>query len=73
MEEITKWITDNVILCSMIGVGLTFIIVMGKSKIQIFGFVLSQWIRRVFGKKLEKAVEDAVDALGEGLKSDNDK
>lgn len=73
MEEITKWITDNDILCSMIGVGLAFIIGASKNKIKNFGLVLSQWIRKLFGKKFEKAVEDAVEALGEGLKSDNDK
>ena len=73
MEGLFKWAAENAVLCSLVGVVLAFILGASKSKVKMFGFMASQWVRRLFGKKLEQALEDTVDSIAEGLKSDNDK
>jgi hypothetical protein len=72
MEGLFKWAAENAVLCSLIGVVLAFILGASKSKVKMFGFMASQWVRKLFGKKLEQALEDTVDAIADGLKSDND-
>lgn len=73
MEDLIKWLSENVVLCSVVGVVGAIILGSSTNKIQNFGLGFSQFIRRRFGKKFEKAVENAVEALDRGLKSDNDK
>lgn len=73
IEQVFKWCADNALLCTTIGMGLGILLGASKNRIKMFGFTLSQWIRRLFGEKLEKAVEDAVDSISEGMKSDNKK
>lgn len=73
MEAVFKWAGENAVLCSLVGVVLAFILGASKNKVKMFGFMLSQWVRKLFGTKLEKALEDSVDAISEGLKSDNEK
>lgn len=73
MDALFHWCTDNVLLCSIIGMAITFVLGANTGKIKAAGFTISQWVRKLFGEKVEKAIEDAVDALDEGLHSDNKK
>jgi hypothetical protein len=73
MDQLFKWAAENAVLFSLIGVVLAFILGANKNKVKMFGFTISQYVRKLFGRKLEQALENTIDAISEGLKSDNDK
>jgi len=73
MDQLFKWAAENAVICSLIGVVLAFILGANKNKVKMLGFTISQYVRKLFGRKLEQALENTIDAISEGLKSDNDK
>jgi hypothetical protein len=75
MESIYNWAQAHQ---ALVGVGSTlFVLIIGaiatRDKMMKIGFMLSQFLRRTFGAKVEEKIEDIIDALDKGMESDNPK
>lgn len=71
MDSLFTWCAEHATLCTIAGVVLAYILGASMNKFKMLGFTISQWVRKIFGQKLEKKLEDAIDAISEGMKSDN--
>lgn len=74
MTELYNWFMANPLWVKVI----SFVVVFGLGyilpppiKVQEIFFNVSQFIRKVFGRKAEETVEKYVDAIHKGLHSDN--
>lgn len=73
MSLFFEWCSKNQTAVEALILVVTFIIgwALPNDKVTKFGFVVSQWIRKIAGDKFEKKVEDIVDKFDQGMKSDN--
>jgi hypothetical protein len=71
MEQVFEWCAEHAMLCSFIGVVLSFVIGANVKKALNWGFLLSQFIRKTLGKKFENAFESFIGTLHKGMRSDN--
>lgn len=73
VQHVFTWIAQNQVIWGIACTILAWVIAHAAfpSKMTKLGFNISQWIRHLFGAKVEKALEDAIDALDQGLHSDN--
>lgn len=72
MEQYYNWCMAHQMLCGVAGFVIVFLLGLIKlDKVKMFAFTLSQLIRKTLGRKVEQKVEEIVDAVDEGLKSDN--
>lgn len=71
MEAIFQWCTDNPIAVKIIGVAILLGLGFASKKLVMAGFKTSQFIRKVFSKKVEDGFENAVGSFYKGLRSDN--
>lgn len=76
MEDLYNWFMAHKAITTLISISLPFLIglVVPQPKIirECF-FNVSQFIRRVFGAKVEEKVEEVVQAINDGLHADNKK
>ena len=74
LAQYYTWCVDHQVIIGVIGFALTAILgLVNLGKLKMLAFTASQLIRKTLGKGVEKKLEDIVDAIDEGLKSDNDK
>jgi hypothetical protein len=73
MNAIYQWCMNHQAILALAIPVLTFIVgwALPNDKAKKIGFTISQFIRRCFGAKLEEKIEDIVDGIDEGMKSDN--
>jgi hypothetical protein len=73
VAHVFQWIAHNQVIWGVVCTVLAMIIgvVVAPAKMIKLGFTVSQWIRKLFGAKIEKEFEDAIDAFDQGLHSDN--
>lgn len=75
MDAFYQWCMQHQTAIALFGVPIaTFIIgwALPNDKAKQLGFNISQFIRRCFGAKLEEKLEDIVDGVSQGMKSDNE-
>jgi hypothetical protein len=74
MEQAYNFLIAHPMYCTIGGLVIAFLLGLVKlDKVKMFAFTCSQFIRKTFGRKVEQKIEDIVDAINEGLKSDNEK
>lgn len=73
MEQIYQWCMAHQAIMAIAASLLTFAIgwALPNDRIMKAGFFVSQFIRRVAGKKLEEKIEQAVDSFDKGMKGDS--
>lgn len=73
MEQYYTWCVTHPIPCTIAGVILSLVLGLVKvDKVKMAAFTLSQLIRKTLGAKVEEKFEDIVEAIDEGLHSDNE-
>jgi hypothetical protein len=73
MEQYFNWCIAHPGTCTVAGVVLSIVLgLVNKDKIKMVGFTISQLIRKTLGRKVEEKVEDIVEAISDGLQSDNE-
>jgi hypothetical protein len=74
MENLYQWTIANPfvwgIVTSVLGIVLGFIFAPGK--FIKYGFTVSQFVRHIFGAKIEKEFEQAIDDFDKGLHGDDE-
>lgn len=76
MEAIFTWCAEHSVLCTTAGVILAFLLGSKKvrEKMKMFGFTLSQGVRKTLGRKFEELIEEGIiGSLYRGMRSDNKK
>ena len=72
MEQIYVWAQHHAALASIIGLALSIgLAAIPNDWVKKGAFTFSQFLRRTFGDKVEKAIEDKIDAIEQGMKGDN--
>jgi len=75
MEQVYQWVLANPVLSGAIGgvLALLLSVCVSKTARLKIGFTISQFARRFGGNKLEEELDEFVEDVAEGMKSDNSK